>query len=221
VNKLLACIVLLLTFSHAEAGLIFNGDFELGNTGFDTEYTFIPGNIGPAESYDVVSDPALSRPFDINPVSYGDHTTGMGLMMAVNESRTPNTLVWGQTVTVDPNTDYDFSVWLSSWFLTAPSQLDVRFNGVSVGTAMAPSTVAVWEEFSLTWNSGSSTSARIELRNLTTADIGGDFAIDDVSLLGPQVTPVPVPPTFFLALSGVGFVGCGCMRRKRRTPILA
>src|SRR5262245_41705434 len=96
--------------------LIANGDFSLGNAGFGTGYTYSPGDVGPAQSYDVVDDPAHSRPHDANPVSYGDHTTGTGLMMAVNGATAPDVVVWSQTVAVSPASDYDFSLWLSSWF---------------------------------------------------------------------------------------------------------
>src|SRR5262249_4207848 len=71
------------------SNLIANGDFEGGNTGFTSQYTYSPGDIGPAGSYDVVDNPAHSRPHDTNPVSYADHTTGRGLMLAANGPTAP------------------------------------------------------------------------------------------------------------------------------------
>ena len=115
--KRLFCYVVLLTFTTPTfANLITNGDFQSGNVGFTTDYNFSPGDIGPAQSYDVVANPAFSRPNDLNAISYFDHTLGTvdGLMMAVNGAAVPNVLVWSQTLTVTPNTDYDFSLWASS-----------------------------------------------------------------------------------------------------------
>jgi hypothetical protein len=212
-------LALLLGASHARAGLIVNGDFEQGNTGFTTQYTFSPGDIGPAQSYDVVDNPAHSRPHDISPISYGDHTTGHGLMMAVNGAEVPNVLVWGETVAVSPHTTYQFSAWISSWFPAAPESLDVRFNGASIGTMTAPSTTAVWVPFSTTWDSGSATSAAIELRNLGTADVGNDFALDDISLAGPSGSPIPEPASVVLLLTGslaLCLGGRGSIRTHRR-----
>ena len=172
------------------SNLLVNGDFEGGNAGFTTQYTYSHGDIGPAASYDIVDNPAHSRPHDINPVSYGDHTTGSGLMMAVNGATTPNMLVWGETVAVEANSTFQFSAYISSWFAGAPAQLDVLFNGTSVGTMTAPSATGVWVPFSVSWNFGSATSAAIEIRNLSTADVGDDFALDDISLNPPTTTTI-------------------------------
>jgi hypothetical protein len=209
---------LLLVAPELRAGLIINGNFEQGNTGFTTQYLFSPGDIGPALSYEIVSNPALSRPNDINPVSYVDHTTGSGLMMAVNGADVSNTLVWSQCASVNPNTDYDFSFWVSSWFGPPVAQLDVLFNGISVGTPFAPSTTAVWEEFSTTWKSGIKSSLTIQIRMTNGADIGRDFALDDIMLTRPQV--VPEPSSLVLCFTMVGCL-LGYRTLRWGTPVFA
>src|SRR4051794_11962820 len=97
----ISCLVLLLVALPASADFIVNGNFEAGDTGFTTQYTIVPGDIGGAGTYDIVTNPAHSRPHDISPVSFGDHTTGYGLMMAVNGADTPNRLVWSQTLALN------------------------------------------------------------------------------------------------------------------------
>jgi parallel beta-helix repeat protein len=164
------------------SNIIVNGDFEAGNTGFTTQYNYSPGDIGPAQSYDVVDNPAHSRPHDINPVSYGDHTTGSGLMLAVNGAAQANVTVWGQSLTVTPHTDYAFSLWMSSWFAASFATFDITFNGVSIGTPTAPSTTAVWQQFGTTWNSGTTTALTIGITDTNTDPDGNDFALDDISL---------------------------------------
>src|SRR5581483_9373517 len=196
------CVLMLLTAPRASAGII-NGNFEAGNTGFSTAYTYSPGNIGAQQSYDILHNPSTAHP---SATSYGDHTTGSGLMLAINGSTTANQLIWAQTVAVDPNATYTFSAWISSWVSAAPGQVDVLFNGVSIGTMNAPSTTAVWTPFSATWNSGAATSVNIELRNLSTADVGNDFAIDDLSLSGGPAA-VPEPSSLLLAASACGLLG--------------
>lgn len=206
---------LVISSSPVFAGFITNGDFSQGNTGFTTGYTYSPGDIGPALTYDIVTDPANSRPNDVNPISYGDHTTGTGLMMAVNGANFPNSLVWSQTVSVTPSTDYEFSVWMSSWFAAVPANFDIQFNGSSIGTPSAPSTTAVWQEFKTTWNSGTNSSAVIDIRMTNSADIGGDFALDDINLTIPSTSAVPEPSSFFLGLTSLGLVGSIWVWRKR------
>src|SRR4051794_30751823 len=108
-KNLLCCTALLLAASPASAGFIVNGDFEQGNIGFSSQYTYSPGNIGPAQSYDVLPNPQPAHGADT--ASYGDHTTGHGLMMAVNGAEVPNQIVWSETIAVNPGSNYDFSLW--------------------------------------------------------------------------------------------------------------
>lgn len=199
---LAVCFGLVLQFVvvfRVSADFIVNGNFEQGYTAFSTQYEISPTTVvGGAGQYLIVNNPAFHHP---SGASYGDHTTGSGLMMMVNESRTPNRLVWGQSVSLSANMTYHFSAFISSWTPSSPSRLDVLFNGISIGTMSAPGTTGQWVEFSADWNSGAATTLTIELRNLTTADVGGDFALDDISLTS-QIQPVPAPSGFLLGASG-------------------
>jgi hypothetical protein len=159
--------------------LLVNGDFEAGNTGFLSGYTFSPGNITFGATYDVLFNPLSAHPLA---ASFGDHTNGLGLMLAVNGDGSPGTVVWSQTVPVTASTEYAFSAWLASWVPASPAQLQLLINGTPLGTFMASSTAALWEQFTTTWNSGLSTSATIEIINLNTELGGNDFALDDLAL---------------------------------------
>lgn len=215
-----ACaLFLLLGASPARAGfdLIINGDFSQGNVGFTSQYNYSPADIGPAQTYAIVHSPGDARPADHNGAEVIDHTNGLGLLMAVNGAEVPNQIVWSETLTVSANTDYDFSLWLASWFAGSPATLDIQFNGVTVGTPTAPSTVLPWEQFTATWNSGGATTLTINIIDTNLADIGSDFAIDDISLIGPA--PAPAPPSLLLALTGGGVLGgWGLLRRRRGKP---
>ncbi len=103
-------------------------------------------------------------------------------------------IIWQQTVTVDPNTDYYFSAWAMNLNPTSPAQLQFEVNGVLVGTvadlnlAEKPTTESAvglsnWMRFysNPMWNSGSATTAVIRIRNLNTTAGGNDFGIDDIS----------------------------------------
>lgn len=197
--------------TNAQAGLILNGDFEAGNTDFVSDYLFANGlGIGGQETFDLITNPSLHHPSGAN---YGDHTTGTGTMMAVNESLTPNVLIWSELISISPETTFNFTGWISSWTPSNPSVLDVRFNGSSIGTITAPSTTGIWSQFEFSWDSGTSTSALIELRNLTTADIGGDFSLDDLNLEGPQIAAVPEPSSIVIFLIGGALAGGYQLRR--------
>ena len=197
-GKVVACIVMLFasTLTARAANIIINGDFELGNTGFNSSYNYISstGLLG-AGQYTLVTDPSTSHSH-ASVVSYGDHTSGSGLMMMVNGATSPIT-VWSQDVTLTPNTTYKFSGFTSTW-LGGLTVLDVRVDGVSIGTGDGAPYGGIWEEFSYIFNSGALSSTTIEIVDLNTVLGGNDFALDDLSL-----SQVPIPAAVWLFASGI------------------
>jgi hypothetical protein len=99
-------IGLLVSLPAWATNLIENWDFSKGNTDFLTEFTYIPGNIVSAGTYDIVTDPKNSHWIAC---SYSDYT-GDGNMMAVNGHTNHSIdVVWSQEVNVTPKRSYNFS----------------------------------------------------------------------------------------------------------------
>lgn len=167
--------------------LVTNGDFESGNTGFTSAYTYksnpapFSNNLLEAQ-YTINKDPSKTHQCF---AGCGDKTTGSGNMIIYNGSSSTNVEVWSQTITVQANTDYAFSAWLQN--VTCPpfgynAELQFSINNVLVGTVFrSDSAICVWKQFYQTWNSGSSTSAKISIVNQYTSADGNDFALDDIS----------------------------------------
>lgn len=162
--------------------LIVNGDFENGNTGFTTMYTYCNASLclntfGEAH-YSIGNNANFFHPAFVGT----DHTTGSGQFMIVNAAVNPNIDVWCQTVNVTPNTSYVFSGWVSSVVASSPAQLEFKINGLVVGTTvLAPSTTMTWVPFCVPWNSGGSSTAGICITDLNLAGGGNDFGLDDLS----------------------------------------
>jgi len=158
--------------------LINNGDFEQGNTGFSSNYIYTTTNLVPERTYSVVTDPN-----PLHPAFEGsDHTSGAGNFMAINGAVTPGQFVWCQTVSVQPNTNYAFSTWISTLVTSAPATLAFSINGQLLGAPItAPANLFQWDQFFTTWNSGTSVSADICIVNQNTAAGGNDFGLDDIS----------------------------------------
>jgi|GEM_PF-1528219 len=107
----LALILILAFASPAVAeplNLITNGDFEDGNTGFTSDFTYVPivnqSSMYPPAIYSINIDPNLGHG---SWTSFGDHTTGDGNMMIVNGFNDPDDefsdlTVWEQTVIIPP-----------------------------------------------------------------------------------------------------------------------
>ena len=171
------------TGNSPSANMVTNGDFSQGNLGFTSDYLFIAnaGTSGVQRAYGVVT--TANAWFQFFPSCNIEHTTGTGKMMVIDGStiNAGTDKVWGQTITVQPNQTYTFSYWVQTVALPNPANLEVRINGVVVGTDLAPSTECNWSLRTYTWNSGTSTSAQIAIYDKVVASGGNDFALDDIS----------------------------------------
>ncbi len=180
--------------------LIVNGDFTQGNTGFSSDYSLCttPGSCD-AFMYIVAANASAHH----SSWTCTDHTSGSGNFMIVDGATASNKKVWGQTVTVVPNTNYTFSCWVSSmsgW--SPPADLHFFFNGTSIGNIVAStSSACTWAQFTANWNSGSNTSVIIRIVDNCIDYANNDFGIDNISLIAPistaldsvKVTVKPLP----------------------------
>lgn len=176
--------------STAESvNLIYNGDFSMGNTGFDSQHLLYPTNFeNAAGAYGVVSDASL---WGTNFPNCGDHSTGTGNMLVVNgtdhKSAGVGTSFWQQVVTLQGTTNYTFSFWVQSLSGNFPATIYVIINGsvYNLLPYLAPSTTICgnWVQYSTNFFSGwLYNAAYIELADNNVSFIGNDFAIDDISL---------------------------------------
>jgi len=175
--------VYVVTAANEGVNLVYNGDFELGNTGFTTSHTYNSHtNEG---AYYIGTDARNQYPsFAI----WHDHTSGNGQYMIVNGAGNPNANVWTQTIPVEPNTDYAFSSWICnlspraavSGNLADVAQLQFSINGSQLGDIFYVPEMAGWVKVYEVWNSGNNSSATITILNQNSGWAGNDFGIDDI-----------------------------------------
>ncbi len=175
-------LVITVTASQSSKNLLVNGDFEQGNTGFTSQYRYSKGAVNYAQTYDIVTDPVKASMGNTGWASYGDHTTGKGMMMVLSGSPTAGQVAWSQTVEVVPGANYRFSLWVSSWVAANPGNMEIKLNGVSLKSLQTPGTTGQWQQVLLEWNSGAAKSLKIEIFNKTSGYMGGHIAIDDLAL---------------------------------------
>jgi hypothetical protein len=112
-----------------------------------------------------------------------------------------NREVWGTItpINVNPNTNYLLCFYLANDNLITSSfpQIEPFINTLSLGTPVSPSGQDTWQQFSFTWNSGSSSTADLSLRNNNGSGSGNDFGIDTIELR------IPEPCSSVLVLMGL------------------
>ncbi|MBP1727781.1 MAG: domain containing protein [Deltaproteobacteria bacterium] len=205
-----------------------NGDFELGNTGFTSAYTYHalagtdpdsgygpPTGLYDEKFYTVGTDPKL---YHVSWASFGAHSGTQ--MMIVNGAPDTGVNVWtapaiANSLAVTPGQTYIFSAWLASVYPQvgqspiAPATLAFSINGTQLnGDFTLSALVGTWQQFSQPWVADATGWANLTLLNKNTAISGNDFALDDITL-----TPVPEPGTMLLL--GAGMLGLAVFGKRR------
>ena len=224
-STFLLFFILLFGVSVTAQNLLTNGNFEGGGngTGFNISNpnyieisapflgTTVPGNFG----FSANPQPLNTSKF----ISGGDHTTGTGLMLAVDGTlaalqqrlwRAGSTAggVCGLTI----GKSYQFSYWIKSISTevtnaATSADIGVQFTNVSTsalvsGTALAPLPAAGWKKVVYSFVASAS-CVNIEIYNNNTSNLGNDFALDDFSVFVPlSATYSTVSSTCFGANNG-------------------
>jgi len=164
---------------NTSTNLVVNGNFEQGNTGFQSEYkdsTWIEYE----GYYAITTNPLLNHRF-MNPCT--DNTTGSGKFMVVNGNQLANRAAWMQTIATTANTDYAFSCWINPGISSGDNQAVLQFsiNGELLKEPFQYTYGACgWKQFYATWNSGTATRAILSVVNQSLERRGNDFGMDDL-----------------------------------------
>ena len=154
-----------------------NGDFSQGNYGFESGYSY-SNNL-----YDEGTYYVGENAHDYHPNFQGTAHGGIGNFMIVNGATTPGTVVWKETINIEPHRYYAFSTWVCTVCPQgAVAKLQFSINDKQIGDVFeAPKQCSVWNKFYEIWYSGNSTSATIIILNQNNDVNGNDFGLDDIS----------------------------------------
>ncbi len=197
-----------LTVTEVGANIVYNGDFELGNIGFTSDYLYNAASLWNEGTFWVGNNAATVHP---NFTGW-DHTPAPGVNFLVcNGSSTFGDVIWEQVVNVTPGIDYIFSTWICSVHPSFPAQLRFFINNVPVGLQInAPGVTGQWIQFYELWNSGANTTVTISIINQTVASSGNDFGLDDIYFapVVPCVDTVMVNPSDLAATINPTHIAC-------------
>jgi hypothetical protein len=180
--------------------LVVNGEFDNGNTGFTSNYTYTPiGDMCDTWGiYSIGKNIAqVGAPVGCNNAIWAvsDRNGPAGNFMLIDPSNATgvNDVIWGQTVSVCPNTDYVFSVWTKNMYYAEANGyagVDPNFqfsiNGQTIPGAnftmprQVKADSAKWIKVQGIWNSGSASSASLRVVNMIPGAYGNDLALDGI-----------------------------------------
>lgn len=165
---------------------VTNGDFSQGNIGFSSACLSY-SSVTPLDTgkFAISNDASTVSPNLIGT----DHTTGSGNFMIINQGQRPTLpIVWSQSISIQKNSNYIFAAWfknlskLPDYAGLPTAKMELWINGSKVSSTLnvtdAPDE---WRLLEANWNSGTSTTANLEIRNAETSTSGNDFGIDDVT----------------------------------------
>ena len=175
--------------------LLTNGDFEQQNTGFGSSYQYVApsptalssggtnGATGGEGNYTFTGSATYPTAQSVHS-GFSPCTAEHGsYQMVVNGATSNGIITWSESISVTPNTNYQFSYWVQSVVSLNPAQLQLYVNGIPAGSLnTASGTTCVWTNFVNNINSGSNTVLQLTLINKNIIANGNDFALDNLEL---------------------------------------
>jgi hypothetical protein len=160
--------------------LIVNGDFEAGNSGFTSGYTYkVDGaannELVPENSYGVGPNSSTYHPL-FNGVGRS------GNFMIVNGNTSTIKTVWSQPVTVEAGKEYTFTINVSNVYPlnTANLRFMLGANQIGLFTPVVDG-VSQWFNFTTSYTPSASGLMDLSVINDNLSKVGNDFGIDDIS----------------------------------------
>jgi hypothetical protein len=216
-TSLLAVAAAAIGLQSASANIIVNGDFQSGNTGFSSDYSFRLGPSADAGEYTIVSNLA---DFHTGIAALGSLSGygGSGLYFAANGATSTAQSPWRQIVnnptlmlTTDINNPvyYRFEARVANTDpypqYAAPNlAFEIQVNGGAWNTFTTTPLLSQQNQWTLTYADtylqSAPTSLGFRLRNLATDGLGNDFALD--SIYFGLTTDAPSYPTAGILSAG-------------------
>ena len=164
----------------AQPNLVANGDFEAGNSGFLSDYSFSPTSNCCEGQYTVRGNGSTFNGGFVDPPA---SSPGSTLMMVINGSTTPGLRIWYQNVAVLSAGLHRITVRGCTAVAGGPAVLQWQINGNTLGAAFSlPAETGQWISVETLWLAPAAGPVELAVRNLNTSSFPNDFYIDDISL---------------------------------------
>ena len=188
------CLLTPLTPAALAQNLLPNGNFELGNTGFSSDYSFSSGGNCCEGQYTVRSNGSSFNGSFVNPPP---SIPGSVLMMVINGSTVPNQRIWFATVNPLPGRTYRLTLHAATAVAGGPARLQWQLNGSLIGTPTTlPNGTQLWIAHSALWTAPLTAGPTVvAVRNLNTSTFPNDFYIDNLTMTIAACSPADIANT--------------------------
>lgn len=222
---LLTAAAVLAAPASAATNLVTNGDFEAGNTGFTSGYSYV-GTPGDFAMYGEGTYTVGESPRDYHNL-WADFGAYEGDLFFIANGSVANDLpAWQQTLTgLTVGATYNFSAYAVNVCCNSsfggpnatPFIIAVRTDGgtQTIATSGAVTGTGSWMQFGGSFVA-TATTANLSIFNDNSQASGNDYGLDLIS-----VTAVPEPASWALMLGGFGLLGTAARRRTRATVVYA
>ncbi|MFA8437210.1 MAG: hypothetical protein ACEPOZ_22095, partial [Marinifilaceae bacterium] len=173
--------------------LIENGDFSNGNTGFDSDYFYCddPLNVPCGQNKNIYTVNSNTQVLGGGFVTCSGVTGDSPDNVMIVKGAEANYTVWEQTVSVDPDSYYAFSVFVTNLHSNSYDEFLVRVNGMVVDRFYT-NEPCEWDKFQSVFTSGVAETMHLSIENISTSGVGNGYGLDGFQLYKLTETGVDV-----------------------------
>ena len=168
---------------------VLNESFELGNTGFESDYSYFAGSSSKNSYYIVGANP---KSFVSAYIRQKDVTSGNGNMLIVDGNTNNSKAAYRTFINATQDNAYQISLWASNIHEEfTKSSPDTSKQNIPVIQVFIDDSLkltypmpldTVWHELKLDWISAKTSSVKFEIKTKSTSVKGNDFAVDDIKI---------------------------------------
>ncbi|MGQ1911477.1 hypothetical protein ACT3CE_17015, partial [Marinifilum sp. RC60d5] len=176
--------------------LVNNGDFTLGNIGFQSDYyycsrTYYRSCRNRSSKYTIDDD---TDAFGSDKSNCGGVTGNSNDNVLVVEGGNVNSTVWEQDIDVDTDSYYTFSLNVTNLKNSSSDEFELIING-RVVLQFSTDNPCDWKEYKTLVYSDTETQLNIQINNTSTTGTGNAFAFDGISMFKLSEMPLDVTVT--------------------------
>ncbi|WP_320019449.1 gliding motility-associated C-terminal domain-containing protein [Labilibaculum manganireducens] len=171
--------------------LVENGDFTLGNIGFQSDYYYCSSSWRCSSRSSKYTINRNTEFFGSDKAACSGITGNSPDNVMVVEGGSVNNTVWEQNITVDPDSYYVFALNITNLKNDSFDDFEFVVNGVVI-ESFSTNSPCNWDKYQRLVYSDSSSYLNIQINNTSTTGVDNAFALDGISMYKLSEIPLDV-----------------------------